>query len=385
MSSLLPSIFLVLFSLLLLALPQSQASAPALQQTPTSSPSSPSTAQSCQVTAQSPPPVHTAIQCDSSREEDRILCSAASVKQNSMHQVIAEDPTANTPPNSNSHSSENSQTGRADDVWAAAFNQWIANKQHKPSSESTKRAIEAARKRMAQAQRSAASSESNPAENSTFLQPGNDEDDDELKLITRATHLLQSHNTPSTLQPALILIDDLCASGDNGRQVAAAGGLSSLVRLLAHSDSQLAAASARALASCAQNNAPVFDKAVAVGAIHALVNAARRPHVRPAALRALLSVGVSTAAAEPLWQARQDVVTVITDAVAPATREVSGEERRGVVRALAIIELCVTKSNEWRQLFQTAGVLDVGVDAMRSEDVDVKEGAARVVQLLRRL
>lgn len=310
-------------------------------------------------------------ECSSSGEEGRVLCAAAREKDASIAQVIAEDETSRLEP-------EPPSAENAGDVWTAAYNQWIKGD---PTSlrKGVDRAIHEAKKRFG----IAGAVEGHP-EGQKERAPLPDAEDDELVVVTRAVHTLgQGGVDEKVLSDAVEMVDVLCASGDNGRQVAAAGGVTHLLRLAGEGGKGISVAAVKALASCAQNNPPVVERAVAEGAVAALVDAAKGGKDVPmmaAALRALVAVAENGDARTALAGMRVDIVLVVAAAVEMG--EEGREEKRCVVRGFALAETVLLGDGEWKQAFGEE-VQKSAERALRSTDVDVREGAARVLALLR--
>ena len=301
-------------------------------------------------------------QCSSHREEDRILCAASRDKEASIKQVINEDETAKLEPEPPSASDK--------DVWAAAYEQWITGKNRIGKPKSVSRAIEEALKQHPEAQ---------APEELTSDHQLPELDDDELTVITGAVHNISSEAiSHDSLKHALEVIEDLCYSGDNGRQLAASGGVQHLLRLAVHEATSLL--SIKALATCAQNNPAVFDTAADAGAVGVLLGTLDKDHsIRAASLRALVAIGDSENAMEKMIEERERVIRAVLDSL-----RLSGPERRRcVVRALALVERCVHRDDEWRQHFVSAGIAIEAEKEIKNDDVDIREGAARVLQLLR--
>lgn len=311
------------------------------------------------------------LTCRSSNPESHILCEASALQDASVAQVISEDGTAhleNTP----------SPSQTADDVWTAAYQQWI---NPRTTSKSAQRALDEVRKRFGEIPDHGQDSEQNFAEDLESL------DDDEATKITHYAQIISSKNVPvKDLLDTLEDVELLCASGDNGRQMAAVGGVKVLVQLFAHAAVGVVSGAMRALASCAQNNPSVFKIAMQENAVDKLVDVAMESEgeisLRAAALRALVAVMDGSEGAARLWERREDVAAIV--------REVVGwggwgmDERRCLIRGLALAEKCLTSNRTWRDTFGEVKLSEAVEIAIESTDANVREGVARVLQMLRR-
>lgn len=388
MTLLISPAFTLLFNFIILV-SCSNASAPALVTTPAS----------YKTSTTAPPAVTETLQCDSGRKEDAIICDANARNKDAVHQVIDEDDTAiispQVPP------SEETQ-----DVWVKAYNQWVTGQKKSDLSSSksdpAQRAIDAARQRRKSGEESSPSPPNTSAKNTASDAKdhigGSDGGDDELKLITRAAKALIAHNSESVLDSHLIstleLVNELCVSGDNGRQFSSTGGLDSILHLLHHrtADNSVTVSALRALATCAQNNSPVFKTAVDAGAISvtAHIGCLSNERSRAAALRVLLALADSPQAPNLFWTARDDITSIIVTSIdtflneAHSSLKSNVDCRRCQLRSFSLINLCIAANkHQWVPKLREAGILEMATAALKSDDVDVREGAAQTVQFLR--
>lgn len=305
--------------------------------------------------------------CLSSREEDRILCQASRLKEASLNQVIAEDETTGLEPEAPSGDR---------DVWKAAYDQWIVGDKRKRKSRAVNRAIEEAKKKLSDSKHL----EKAPEDDVQLPEGG----DDELTVITAAARAVSKSDTNSgELLGAIRTIEELCYSGDNGKQMQATGGVSHLLRLANSETKEAALLSIKALATCSQNNPQVFDAAVAENAIPMLLKLAERDEtpLRAACLRALLALSDAEKASDAFSEHRDSVVAVVRSGITGGT---GVDKRRCKIRTLAFVEQFLVKNrDQWRSIFWEAGLEECGKAALKSEDVDLREGAARMLQLLR--
>lgn len=310
------------------------------------------------------------LTCGSSHPESFVLCEASAIEDASVAQVISEDDTAlleNTP--SPSHT--------ADDVWTTAYNQWISSR---PASKGTQRALEEVRNRFIK------TSDNGQASTQSFAEDLESLDDDEATKITHYTQILARQNVAAKdVLDTLEEVELLCASGDNGRQMAAAGGVKVLMRLFAHETVDVVSGAMRALASCAQNNPSVFEVAIREKAVEHLVDIAMKSgeevSLRAAALRALVAVTDGSGGVAGLWERRADVAAIVREVVSWGESGVG--ERRCLIRAFALAEKCLTSNRTWRDIFREVRLAEAAEVAIGSTDANVREGAARVLQMLR--
>lgn len=302
--------------------------------------------------------------CSSAREEDRILCQASSEKDASIKQVVEEDETAQLEPEAPSSDQ---------DVWASAYKQWIQGEKPKDAPKSAHKAMLEAMKRHPDAKLP-----EDAVKKDTELP---ELEDDELTLITRAAKTISDLKAEEVIG-SLELIEDLCYSGDNGRQMAAAGGVPHLLRL-AHSEATSILA-LKALATCAQNNPAVFDAAVEENAISVLL--ALHGHTKsvlPEILRALVAIADSKQAGPEMLADGDGIASITMDALITEEKE-SAVKHRAVRRSLALIESLLVKDvDSWTGRFGKDEFVTQAEKRLKSEDLDIREGAARVLQLLR--
>lgn len=230
-----------------------------------------------------------------------------------------------------------------------------------------------------------------------------DDDDDELKLVTKAAKtLLLKTATETQVSDALALTLDLCASGDNGRQFASAGGISAISTRLTELKSSFENSGPismllRTLSSCCQNNAVVFNMAIDIGIIHETMevvatmrgrNDGDAKKIRAAALGVFLAVSDGEKGNDAFWEERETITRILAEAcdVVSDSESISLETsvRRGIIRAFALVESLLCKhGHNWRGELIKAGLDKVARDALNIDDIDVREGAARIVQELR--
>lgn len=230
------------------------------------------------------------------------------------------------------------------------------------------------------------------------------DDDDELRLVTRAAKRLLSRTaTEEQITEALELTMDLCASGDNGRQFATSGGVSGIlarIELISKQESSLVTLLLRALASCCQNNVVVFNTATEAGVILTISRMAEKigddddndsRNIRAAMLKLLVAVADAHNAADAFWAEREFIVNIMLHSsrigkgdVGHTQEKLDSVSRRSLVRAFALADALLRKhARAWKDELKQAGLGSVAKRMLDSSDVDVKEGAATLVRLLR--
>eukprot|EP00177_Eucheuma_denticulatum_P006628 GFKZ01012054.1.p1 GENE.GFKZ01012054.1~~GFKZ01012054.1.p1 ORF type:complete len:346 (-),score=53.18 GFKZ01012054.1:885-1922(-) len=301
--------------------------------------------------------------CDSSDPESAVLREASERQEACIAQIVSEEEA--------SESDQGVVKPSADDVWSAAYNQWIKNQG------AARRALDEVNKRYGKVNENDSKSKSS---DEVVL------DDDEAAKITFFVRMLaESDISVKNRLDVLEEIDLLCASGDNGRQLAAVGGVSTLIGLGVHPVLTVATGAIRTLASCAQNNPDVYDAAVKENAVERLIDTAlesgHETGLRAATLRALVAIADGEKAGSRLWARRLDVGRIVRQAVGGESR--GTEARRCLLRALALAERCLSSNGDWVDRFRADGLAEAAEIVLESEDVDVREGAARVLKALR--
>lgn len=314
-------------------------------------------------------------ECHGTGEERQVLCEASKRKDESIEQVIAEDETVRI-----SHDSSPPREGR--DVWSAAYEQWIEGNGAKAGGrqKGVARALEEARKRFGE--KTPDSAKGVPFADMPAL------DDDELAQITAASHQLAIEGMADEDVIAILdTVDTLCASGDNGRQLEATGGVPHILRNVKHDAPSVADKAVRTLASCAQNNPPVVESAVkSYGAIAVLVRVAQRAggniELQAAVMRALVSLSGAIDAPLAFAELEGLVVQIILRGVEQNASDRDG--RRCVTRAYVLAEQCLAQNHSrWKKALADTKLVGLAETALKSTDVDIREGAARVLASLR--
>lgn len=197
--------------------------------------------------------------------------------------------------------------------------------------------------------------------------------------VEEFVHLL-SDRRPHVRERALLTLEELCHSADNGRDIASHGGLSPVVNALGAQEARVRASAAWALATCAQNNPIVQNKSVELGAVPALARVAARDRSAVARSRALFALN----AVLELDEAR--VAFEREPAAVPAVRRalMRPAATRAVRRALNLAELLVGKNVDvWKTMLEAWDIPPLIERLMREHhDIDVRESAARVIAAL---
>lgn len=203
--------------------------------------------------------------------------------------------------------------------------------------------------------------------------------EDDANLLQRSVYAL-ARGPPSARAAALLQLEELCHSVDNGRDLAAAGGVPLVSRLLRAHAAGTRAAAAWALATCSQNNPGVQNATVVAGAVPVLSALAARDVddlVRSRALFALNAI-LESSPGRLAFEAADDAV--------PALRRslVDARDRRAARRALNLAELLAGRNLEfWKTLLEAWDVPPLIERLMREHrDMDVRESAARVIAAL---
>lgn len=298
--------------------------------------------------------------CNSTGPESVILREASDRQEACIAQIVSEEAA--------SESDQGVATPSADDVWSAAYNQWIKNQG------AAKRALDEVHKRYGKV------TENESLSDEVVL------DDDEAARMSSFVRMLEDSDVSvKNRLEALEEMDLLCASGDNGRQLVGVGGVSTLIALGAHPVLAVATGAIRTLASCAQNNRDVYDAAIEENAVERLLDTAlesgHETGLRAATLRALVAIADGEKAGSRLWARRLDVGNIVRQAVGEGSR--GTEARRCLLRALALAERCLNDNGDWVKRFRTDGLAEAAEIVLESADVDVREGAARVLKALR--
>lgn len=294
--------------------------------------------------------------------EDQILNDASQLQQDTAAKTVSEDISVEHPEETR-------------DAWQAAYDQWVLGKK-RDLGERSKRSIELA---LNSASQPIGKDSDGPVIRTAEQLP--EADDDELTVITQATHSLVNSSLEE-LQYSLNVVYELCSSIDNGRQFEAAGGVRHVIRLM-DSMPDLKLLLLKVLAVCAQNNPAVFETAVREGAIDKVLDSIQDVDtaVRAAALRALRSLADADDSIEFFYKRREDIISLI--ATAARVDELGTEESRVLTRGFALMEILLIKdATRWSPILIDENIVASGKRMLQSENPDIREGAARVLKLL---
>lgn len=179
---------------------------------------------------------------------------------------------------------------------------------------------------------------------------------------------------------ALLVLEELCHSVDNGRDLAEGNGVTRIVRALHATEARVRASAAWALATCAQNNPAVQRVGVELDAVPSLARLAaydRDGVVRARALFALNAV-LELADARAAFEHEAAAIPAVRRALQRNT------PTRAVRRALNLAELLVGKNVDvWKTILEAWDMPPLIERLMREHaDNDVRESAARVIAAL---
>ncbi|CDF39833.1 unnamed protein product [Chondrus crispus] len=203
----------------------------------------------------------------------------------------------------------------------------------------------------------------------------------EYDIIRRNVHVVDAAGMSASKKVrALLMLEELCHSIDNGRDLQVSGGIKPLLRALQSRHDKVRASAAWALATCCQNNPPVQNASLALDAVPILSNLAAHDAssgVRSRALfalNAMLELESARAAFEELPYAIDAVRNALVDT----------SDFRATRRALNLTELLVQKNlDSWKTQLEAWDIPILVERLMRSHpDIDVRESAARTIAAL---
>lgn len=202
----------------------------------------------------------------------------------------------------------------------------------------------------------------------------------EFDVLRRHVHTLRGERAPGVTVHALQVVEELCHSIDNGRDLQVSGGLAPLLGALDSRHDAVRASAAWALATCCQNNPPVQNASLALGAVPRLARLAVRDGsaaVRSKALFALNAL-LELESARVAFEELPFAVHVVRKAL------LDPSDHRATRRALNLTELLVQKNlDAWKTQLEAWDVPVLIERIMRSHpDNDVRESAARTIAAL---
>lgn len=181
----------------------------------------------------------------------------------------------------------------------------------------------------------------------------------------------------SRVVAALLQLEELCHSIDNGRDLKLSGGLKPLVKALGSSQHVIRANAAWALATCCQNNPTVQNASLQLDAVPTLARLAANDDVPTVRARALFALN----AILELEDARV-VFEHLPSSIDALRRSLSDSRNvRATRRALNLAELLLTKNlDAWKTMLEAWDLPIVVERLMRQHrNLDVRESAARTI------
>lgn len=206
--------------------------------------------------------------------------------------------------------------------------------------------------------------------------------DAEADVMLRALDVIRqsSQNNVRGLVRALLILEELCHGIDNGRDLHAAGGLETVVKLMSAEHAEVRASAAWTLGTCAQNNPTVQNASVNLGAVPVLVYMAADDVDVSVCSRALLALNALLV----LSPARSTFEEHPQGIEALRRPLVEFSDVRATRRALNLAELLVCRNLElWKTQLEAWDLGPVIERLMRHHsDSDVRESAARLINAL---
>lgn len=209
----------------------------------------------------------------------------------------------------------------------------------------------------------------------------NSASESEFDIMRKNVHVLDAEGiSPNKKVNALLMLEELCHSIDNGRDLQISGGISPLLGALKSRHDKVRASAAWALATCCQNNPGVQNASLSLDAVPMLSKLAAQdvsPNVRSKALfalNAMLELESARVAFEELPYAIDAVRNALIDS----------SNFRATRRALNLTELLVQKNlDAWKTQLEAWDIPVLIERLMRSHpDIDVRESAARTIAAL---
>lgn len=186
--------------------------------------------------------------------------------------------------------------------------------------------------------------------------------------------------SPSLVVNSLLMLEELCHSIDNGRDLQISGGILPILQALDSPHETVRSSAAWALATCCQNNPRVQNASLELDAVPRLSRLAasdKSPTVRGKALfalNALLEMEDARLKFEELPFAMDVLKRGLVDS----------SDHRATRRALNLAELLVHKNLDlWKTQLEAYDLPMIVERLMRSHpDIDVRESAARTIAAL---
>lgn len=204
----------------------------------------------------------------------------------------------------------------------------------------------------------------------------------EFDIIKRNVRTLDNEEdeNPNQKVSALLMLEELCHSIDNGRDLQISGGIKSVLNVLHSRHENVRASAAWALATCCQNNPSVQNASLALGSVPTLSRLAaydQSSTVRAKALFALNAM-LELEEARTTFEELPYAIDVLRNALADSS------DYRAIRRALNLAELLVQRNlDAWKTQLEAYDIPVIIELLMRSHpDIDVRESAARTIAAL---
>ncbi|PXF46009.1 Hsp70 nucleotide exchange factor fes1 [Gracilariopsis chorda] len=200
----------------------------------------------------------------------------------------------------------------------------------------------------------------------------------EFDLLRQNIHILETPEVGvSRVVTALLQLEELCHSIDNGRDLQLSGGLKPLVKSLSASQHVVRANAAWALATCCQNNPTVQNASLQLDAVPTLARLAANDDATTVRARALFALN----AILEVEDARV-VFEHLPSSIDALRRSLSDSRNiRATRRALNLAELLLTKNlDTWKTMLEAWDLPIIVERLMRQHrNSDVRESAARAI------
>lgn len=209
----------------------------------------------------------------------------------------------------------------------------------------------------------------------------NSASESEFDIMRRNVHVLDVEGmSPNKKVSALLMLEELCHSIDNGRDLQISGGISPLLGAMKSRHDKVRASAAWALATCCQNNPAVQNASLSLEAVPMLSKLAAHdvsPNVRSKALFALNAM-LELESARVAFEELPYAIDAVRNALIDTTNF------RATRRALNLTELLVQKNlDAWKTQLEAWDIPVLIERLMRSHpDIDVRESAARTIAAL---
>lgn len=202
----------------------------------------------------------------------------------------------------------------------------------------------------------------------------------EYDIIKHSIRVLSSDVSSARAVRSLLVLEELCHSIDNGRDLQISGGMKQVVHALSSSHDAVRASAAWALATCCQNNPSVQNASLQLDAVPKLSKLAatdKSTMVRSKALFALNAV-LEFEEARKVFEALPYATDVLRNSL------LDDSDHRATRRALNLTELLVQRNlDAWKTQLEAYDIPYLIERLMRThKDIDVRESAARTIAAL---